>query len=108
MVIQKTGIRKSAVKKRLLNSMGMSIPKRWGSIIAFRYTKNTTQLIAAAKISKIKYLATCQGLFILPSQVKFSVKRTERLQLNEFQSQILRQKYIYSHFIRQKTAQSFY
>lgn len=79
------GIRKSPIKKRLLNSMGISIPKRWGSIMAFRYIKNTTQLIAAAKISKIKYLATCQGLFILSSQVKFSVKRTERFQINGFQ-----------------------
>ena len=41
--------------------------------------KNTIQLIAAAKMSKVKYLTTCQVLFILSYKVKFSVKKYSRL-----------------------------
>jgi hypothetical protein len=73
------GIKTSPRKKRVLNSTGISIPKRWGSIMVFRYTKNTTQLTAAAKTSKNKYLKTCKGLFIFHAKVKLSSIKYSRL-----------------------------
>ena len=41
--------------------------------------KNILQLPAAAKMSKIKYLTTCQDLFIPVKKVKLSAKNYSRL-----------------------------